>query len=558
MASRRDEKALERQRRRDEKEARRQAKQEAKAASAELRALRRNGAAGYNPVAGDGAGPAHRQALDMSDAAAQALLQEGTVVSKFSAKRSMIRAHIRVDFEAMRLVWLQGRQTKHINVEHIREVRRHEDALKCKVFRNSGDIASVNSDYAFVIIYGTEFKLRQLCLEIPEHEDGAEARLEAFTAWNDGLLRLTAFESPGLYSTDRLISYGIQRGWASMTQNHRRPGLREVKAWLQRVSCKMTNRETKELFTRANRSGRGYLSESEFQLLFWDAVQSLEPEFSFMLHDPKASDEVLAEDVQAFFRKHQGEDVALEECEELCHRYRGPDGRFRLRNFIAYLHGIENSVFSPKHRYSVYQPMDRPLAHYFINTSHNTYLFGNQVKSESSFEAYIKCLEDGCRCVEIDTWDSPRAENPYDQIVVTHGNTFTTKIKFRDVVPAIMEHAFVASPYPVILSIEQHCGLESQARMAEIFIKELGDALVTGPLPECSEPDRDCYPSPEQLKHRIIVKHKKLKDGSEEVACSNNEEDVSDALKSGCVRGEVSGAPLLRPVVHSVSRHTNS
>ena len=76
--------------------------------------------------------------------------------------------------------------------------------------------------------------------------------------------------------------------------------------------------------------------------------------------------------------------------------------------------------------------------------------------------------------------------------------------------------------------------------MAEIFIKEFGAALVSGPLPECSEPDRDSYPSPEQLKGRIIVKHKKLMDDSGEVAVSqkvinsnNKDEDISDALKNG-------------------------
>lgn len=53
--------------------------------------------------------------------------------------------------------------------------------------------------------------------------------------------------------------------------------------------------------------------------------------------------------------------------------------------------------------------------------------------------------------------------------MIYHGHTFTTKISFKAVVEAINKSAFVASPYPVILSIENHCSLAQQARMAFIF-----------------------------------------------------------------------------------------
>lgn len=36
-------------------------------------------------------------------------------------------------------------------------------------------------------------------------------------------------------------------------------------------------------------------------------------------------------------------------------------------------------------------------------------------------------------------------------------------------VEAINRTAFVTSPYPVILSIENHCSLPQQAKMAQIF-----------------------------------------------------------------------------------------
>ena len=85
----------------------------------------------------------------------------------------------------------------------------------------------------------------------------------------------------------------------------------------------------------------------------------------------------------------------------------------------------------------------------------------------------------------------------------------TTKIRFMDVIKKIKEHAFVTSEYPVILSIEDHCSLPQQRKMAKAFEEVFGSMLLTMPL----DTNEKVLPSPQALRRKFILKHKKLPEG---------------------------------------------
>ena len=95
--------------------------------------------------------------------------------------------------------------------------------------------------------------------------------------------------------------------------------------------------------------------------------------------------------------------------------------------------------------------------------------------------------------------------------MIYHGRTFTTKIPFKRVVETINKFAFVTSPYPVILSIENHCSIQQQIRMANTFKEIFKEKLVTDFLFDVDYSDAPILPTPNQLKYRILIKNKKLK-----------------------------------------------
>ncbi|RLV89894.1 1-phosphatidylinositol 45-bisphosphate phosphodiesterase 1 [Spathaspora sp. JA1] len=207
-----------------------------------------------------------------------------------------------------------------------------------------------------------------------------------------------------------------------------------------------------------------------------------------------------------------------------------------LNNFLL-------SKFSkPIHHIQTPDYFNHPLTDYFISSSHNTYLIGRQVVGDSSVEGYIRALQRGCRSIEIDVWDGPNTESN-DSIsslesepIVNHGRTFTTPIRFDNVIRTIKKFAFITTPLPLILSLEINCSASNQLKVVNILKEILGDSMIQTPID-----NTNTIPSPAKLKHKFLIKSKKtsafhnlvaMEDGSYTTSTTSISEDGSTKSNS--------------------------
>ncbi|XP_057979685.1 phosphoinositide phospholipase C 2-like [Malania oleifera] len=172
-----------------------------------------------------------------------------------------------------------------------------------------------------------------------------------------------------------------------------------------------------------------------------------------------------------------------------------------LEGFFKYLFSDINPPLSLSR--GVHHDMDAPLSHYFVYTGHNSYLTGNQLSSDCSDVPIIQALRRGVRVIELDIWPNSTKDN----INVLHGRTLTTPVELIKCLRSIKEHAFYASDYPVVITLEDHLTPDLQAKVAEMVTQTFGDILFS-PGSECLKE----FPSPESLKRRIIISTKPPKE----------------------------------------------
>ncbi|KAF6718643.1 1-phosphatidylinositol 4,5-bisphosphate phosphodiesterase gamma-1 [Oryzias melastigma] len=460
-------------------------------------------------------------------------LEMGMVLTVFYQKKSQRpeRRTFQIRQDTRQIVWSRNpdKTEGDVDIREIRELRLGKGSRDFE--RYPEEARKLDPAHCFIVLYGVEFRLRTLSVAAYSEEE--------VNMWITGLnwMMMDTQRAPAPQQIDRWL----RKQFEVMDRSHEGSiTVKEVKALLPQINYRVPNtRFLKDKLQEVEaRSELSYPNFAQlYRTLMFDAQRSIieQLELSFPLRNVDRPElcQISLYDFQKFLQMDQKESWAsdLSRVREFLLGYmKGapqPEPNLQLDEFLTFLFSKENSVCNP--RLSPVNPdeMKRPLSQYWISSSHNTYLTGDQFSSESSLEAYARCLRMGCRCIELDCWDGPD-----DLPIIYHGHTLTSKIKFLDVLHTIKEHAFVTSEYPVILSIEDHCSVVQQRNMATNFKKVFGDLLLTKPV----DNNADELPSPYQLRRKILIKHKKLVEGTlyeEVMSASYSENDISNSLKNG-------------------------
>ncbi|XP_046517137.1 1-phosphatidylinositol 4,5-bisphosphate phosphodiesterase eta-2 isoform X1 [Equus quagga] len=456
-------------------------------------------------------------------------MQAGTQMVKLrGSSKGLVRFYF-LDEHRSCIRWRPSRKNEKakISIDSIQEV---SEGRQSEIFQRYPD-GSFDPNCCFSIYHGSHRE--SLDLVSPSSD---EARI-----WVTGLRYLMAgiSDEDSLARRQRTRDQWLKQTFAEADKNGDGSlSLGEVLQLLHKLNVSLPRHRVKQMFKRPvlqeadTDDQQGTLGFEEF-CAFYKMMSTRRDLYLLMLTYSNHKDHLDVADLQRFLEVEQKmTGVTLESCQDIIEQFEPcPENKRKgvlgIDGFTNYTRSPAGDIFNPEH-HGVHQDMTRPLSHYFITSSHNTYLVGDQLMSQSRVDMYAWVLQAGCRCVEVDCWDGPDGEP-----IVHHGYTLTSKILFKDVIETINKYAFVKNEYPVILSIENHCSVIQQKKMAQYLIDILGDKLD---LSSVSSEDASMLPSPQMLKGKILVKGKKLPANISEDAEEGevSDEDSADEIDDDC------------------------
>ena len=456
------------------------------------------------------------------------ILKLGTLMAQCTKNGTFVKKSFHLDVEEFKIFWYNlttpstdGKEEGNIPIEDIKEVQR---GCTPKHFSNATRKVG-NPECCIVIVYGNNFTLNTLsCVAQNVNEREYWVKCLIF------LKHKNQFVTP-----IELAHRWLCREWSFLMKDaENKITMAQYKIFLHKANINIKSKMMRGIFTGVSQ-GCYRIDAYQFCRAYFKLVDKSEIVQVYKKYIQKGDEGLFTtpSDFQRFLREEQNDVIADDidyvyhvmsymksvddveynkEMIDLC-----PEKlNFEIHEFLSYLFSPMNSVFKDEHRV-VYQDMTKPLSWYWIASSHNTYLTGDQLQSQSSADAYTRVLRMGSRCIELNCWDGPNNEP-----IICHGLTSSSGIRLTDVVQVIANNAFAVSEYPLILSIENNCSIPQQVVLAEVLKTYLGKYLITDILK--SKETR--LPSPEALKRRIIITEKRVQNDNGDKSISQQKSGV--------------------------------
>ncbi|XP_072200342.1 1-phosphatidylinositol 4,5-bisphosphate phosphodiesterase eta-1 isoform X4 [Excalfactoria chinensis] len=452
------------------------------------------------------------------------VMQSGTQMVKLkSGTKGLVRLFY-LDEHRTCIRWRPSRKSEKAKIV-IDSIYKVTEGRQSEIFHRHAE-GNFDPSCCFTIYHGNHLESLDLITSNPE-----EAR-----TWITGLKYLMAgiSDEDSLAKRQRTHDHWVKQTFEEADKNG--DGLlniEEIHQLMHKLNVNLPRRKVRQMFQEADTDeNQGTLNFEEFSV-FYKMMSLRRDLYLLLLSYSDKKDHLTIEELAQFLKVEQKmSNVTPEYCLDIIQKFEVSEENkeqnvLGIEGFTNFMRSPACDVFNPLHC-EVHQDMDQPLCNYFIASSHNTYLTGDQLLSQSRVEMYARVLQDGCRCIEVDCWDGPDGEP-----VVHHGYTLTSKIFFRDVAETINKYAFIKNEFPVILSIENHCSIQQQKKIAQYLKEILGDKLdlssvVTG--------DSRQLPSPQNLKGKILVKGKKLPYslGADAEEGEVSDEDSADEIEDDC------------------------
>ena len=478
-------------------------------------------------------------------------LKEGTKLQKITKKKRKDLT-FRLDIDSAKVTWDRSDPSKQFYIDDIQQIRPQAEA------RNYREEYQVSADCEarwFTIIYADQERLKGRPMKTMHLIAQSQHDFELWTSTLDEVSRHRHELMAGLagsWQDDRTLQGHWKREMARLygdtprTESEETLDFASVESLCRSLHIHCSKNVLRGQFDRADADHCGRLSFNEFKdfvrrLKHREDIRSIFKSLSPA--EPSESIELdtfleflqITQRIPINTRRDHWVKVFARYARKSDSMQDGTDPSSMLMSFSAFsafLSSPANNVLATKIPEN--HTFDRPLNEYFISSSHNTYLMGRQFGGSSSVEAYIRVLQRGCRCVEIDCWDGPDGRP-----IVLHGRTMTSSVSFSDCISVIAKYAFQSSPYPLIISLEVHCNPLQQQAMVDTMVKEFGDHLLKEPITSTTTN----LPPPEELKHKILLKVKTV----EEQPTMPPESAASKREQSSARRERSFSSPWSRP-----------